>query len=288
MHFRAGDFEAAFKIWRPLAEDGDARAQFWVGELYIEGKGVAKNLAHARKWIEAAAQQGYTKTEHRMGEIYRFGIGVTANADTSYDWYLRAVKKKYAPADLGISELVLFHFAQTEKTLQLAHEILQYPAEKGLARAQYLYALLFYTGKGGANDPALARDWFTKAAEQEHAKSQISLAELMRLGHGGPVDYDGSAKWLLGAVASGDFDAWAHMGQLCPELKPQKQYDHMFAKLWFLSGAKNGSKLAQSIVDNWGLETKQLVEVLLKRHKKNRLDIEADSYTPSRGMLPRN
>jgi TPR repeat protein len=110
----------------------------------------------------------------------------------------------------------------------------------------------------------------------------------MRLGHGGPVDYDGSAKWLLRAVASGDFDAWAHMGQLCAELKPQKQYDHMFAKLWFLSGAKNGSKLAQSIVDNWGLETKQLVEVLLKRHKKNRLDIEADSYTPSCGMLPRN
>ena len=116
--YGAGDFEAAFKIWRPLAEDGDARAQFRVGELYIEGKGVAKNLAHARKWIEAAAQQGYTKAEHRMGEIYRFGIGVTANADTSYDWYLRAVKKKYAPADLGISELVLFHFAQTEETLQ--------------------------------------------------------------------------------------------------------------------------------------------------------------------------
>jgi hypothetical protein len=46
--YRAGDYATAFALWEPLAEAGDARAQFHLGALYYEGRGVARNTATAR------------------------------------------------------------------------------------------------------------------------------------------------------------------------------------------------------------------------------------------------
>jgi len=56
--YRATDYARAYEIWRPLAERGNARAQFHIGALYYEGRGVAKNLGSARLWLERAAGQG--------------------------------------------------------------------------------------------------------------------------------------------------------------------------------------------------------------------------------------
>ena len=39
--YQRGDFAAALKEWRPLAQSNDARAQYNLGILYDQGKGVA-------------------------------------------------------------------------------------------------------------------------------------------------------------------------------------------------------------------------------------------------------
>jgi len=140
--YDAGDFEAAVNIWRPMAEDGDARAQYWIGKLYTRGAGVAKDFAQARKWIEAAARQGHTKAEHGMGDIYRYGDGVRSDASTSFDWYMRAAKKGYALSELSLAELILSDENSSEERLRSAQEWLRSPAERGIARAQYFYGYL--------------------------------------------------------------------------------------------------------------------------------------------------
>ena len=64
---------------RPMAEQGNANAQYNMGVLYDEGYGVERNYETARGWYEKAAAQGYAKAEHNLGILYQEGHGVPAD-----------------------------------------------------------------------------------------------------------------------------------------------------------------------------------------------------------------
>ena len=49
--FLAGDYQKAFQLFEPLAEQGDARAQGKLGSLYAGGKGVPEDDAKAVHWF---------------------------------------------------------------------------------------------------------------------------------------------------------------------------------------------------------------------------------------------
>ena len=51
----AGDHETAFREWKPLAEQGDASAQFGLGVLYAQGEGVPQDDKEALKWYTKMA-----------------------------------------------------------------------------------------------------------------------------------------------------------------------------------------------------------------------------------------
>lgn len=57
--YEEGRYADAFRIWQPLAEAGNARAQFHLGALYFEGRGVAADMAMACTWLKRAAAGGY-------------------------------------------------------------------------------------------------------------------------------------------------------------------------------------------------------------------------------------
>lgn len=48
--YQKGDFATALSNWRGLAEQGDARAQFNLGNMYDEGRGVEENRQTALEW----------------------------------------------------------------------------------------------------------------------------------------------------------------------------------------------------------------------------------------------
>ena len=50
-----GDFAAALREFRPLAEQGDARGQFMLGLMYAEGRGVPQDDVEAYAWLNIAA-----------------------------------------------------------------------------------------------------------------------------------------------------------------------------------------------------------------------------------------
>ncbi|WP_315496945.1 tetratricopeptide repeat protein, partial [Haemophilus parahaemolyticus] len=56
-----GDYQTAFKLWLPLAEQGDAAAQFNLGVMYGNGRGVKQDYFEAVKWYRQAAEQGQAK-----------------------------------------------------------------------------------------------------------------------------------------------------------------------------------------------------------------------------------
>lgn len=56
--FKRGDYAAALREFRPLAERGDAGAQHNLGVMYTHGHGVPKDDREAVKWYRRAAKQG--------------------------------------------------------------------------------------------------------------------------------------------------------------------------------------------------------------------------------------
>ncbi|HUS98544.1 MAG TPA: sel1 repeat family protein, partial [Hyphomicrobiaceae bacterium] len=53
-----GDYATALKFWRPLAEQGNAAAQYRLGLIYANGRGMPQDNAEAVKWYGMAAEQG--------------------------------------------------------------------------------------------------------------------------------------------------------------------------------------------------------------------------------------
>ena len=58
---RNGDFATALRQWTPLAQQGNAAAQNYLGLMYKKGEGVAQDYGTAVKWYKLAAKQGHAR-----------------------------------------------------------------------------------------------------------------------------------------------------------------------------------------------------------------------------------
>ena len=68
------DYATALREWKPLAEQGHARAQFMLGAMYEFGLGLPQNNKIAVKWYRLAAEQGNADAQHKLGLTYQNGM----------------------------------------------------------------------------------------------------------------------------------------------------------------------------------------------------------------------
>ncbi len=73
--YQSGDYATALHEWQSLAEQGQAGAQYQLGLLYANGKGVTKDDAKARQWYEKAAVQGHTEAQVNLGILLMYARG---------------------------------------------------------------------------------------------------------------------------------------------------------------------------------------------------------------------
>lgn len=90
--YARGDFSAALQEWRPLAEQGNASAQFNLGQMYFLGRGVSQDYAEALNWFTLAAKQGDTTAATTIGSMYAAGRGVQQDFVRAYMWHALAVE----------------------------------------------------------------------------------------------------------------------------------------------------------------------------------------------------
>ncbi len=81
-----GDYETALKEWQPLAEQGDARAQYKLAILYDKGQGVQQDVAQAGEWYLKAAEQGHALAQANLGVMYWMGPGVLQDYVQAHMW----------------------------------------------------------------------------------------------------------------------------------------------------------------------------------------------------------
>ena len=124
--YNRGDFATALREWRPLAEQGDARAQYNLGVLYRKGRGVPQDDVQARQWYEKAAAQGQAKAQYNLGTLYLNGSGVPKDYQQALRWFRMAADQGEALAQTKIGIMyddgpgVPHDFVQAHKWYNLA------------------------------------------------------------------------------------------------------------------------------------------------------------------------
>jgi len=87
MAYSRGDYATAMQLFRPLADQGNAIAQFNLGVMYENSKGVPQDYAEAMKWYLLAADQGGAGAQFNLGGMYANGKGVPRDYVRAYMWF---------------------------------------------------------------------------------------------------------------------------------------------------------------------------------------------------------
>ena len=121
-----GNYTAALKEWRPLAEQGHSESQFVLGLLYRNGKGVEKDFSTAIKWYLLAAENGHAKAQAKLGYMYVNGEGVNKNYVRAYMWgRLSEINENREGSELKRIMTIELTAAKIEKAERLVRECMK-------------------------------------------------------------------------------------------------------------------------------------------------------------------
>jgi uncharacterized protein len=194
--------------WRPLAEQGNADAQYKLGEAYDDGLGVRHNAKEAVLWYRRAAELGHAKAQNRLGFAYEKGRGISMNDAEAVKWYRKA-------------------------------------AEQGDAIAQSNLGYMYANGRGTTKSDQEAVKWYRKAAEQGNASAQNDLGVAYSNGRGVPQNYEEAVKWFRYAANQGDYLAQSNLGVVYYLGRGVRQ-NYAEAVVWFRKAAEQGYAKAQT------------------------------------------
>lgn len=138
-------------------------------------------------------------------------------------------------------------------------------ADEGDSNAQFQLAMLYYRGRGVAQDYAKSRLWWEKAAVQGHRVAQYNLGILYHEGRGVPQDYDQARQWCEKAAAHGYADAqfqlalWYAKGEGVPQ-------DDGTARQWWVKAAAQGHAKAQGFLGSLYSDGKGVPQDYIQAH----------------------
>lgn len=88
------------------AEQGDAEAQFALGEYYYRGdEDGVQDYEQAVSWYYKAAEQGYASAQYRLGYCYYVGRGVPQNHKRASFWYRKSAEQGNTCAQEALDRL---------------------------------------------------------------------------------------------------------------------------------------------------------------------------------------
>ena len=132
------DYKTALDILLPLADGGDANAQYIVGSMCEMGLGIPQHYEEAHRWYELARKNGDARAVIKMGLIHYQGL-------------------------LGM-----------QINYPVAKTVFGDAARKGIPEAQYYLALMYENGESVDASPSTAHIWYNLAAANGYEDAAIA------------------------------------------------------------------------------------------------------------------
>jgi len=188
------DYRRAWRVLKPMAENGNAQAQLLVADMYRQGLGVTPTDEEAIRWYRKAAENGVPEGQHAVAGAYFEGKTLPHSLEQAIAWWSRA-------------------------------------ASAGLAAAQYNLGLVYARGLGAGRDERSAREWFEQAAGQGHTGAQFALGVMYAYGQGVERDADRASQWFEQAAKQGMPEAQYNVAALA-KAKQERPVDPHAVQEW--------------------------------------------------------
>ena len=116
---------------KPLADQGNVKAQSRLGQMYLEGQGVERNEQEGLRLARNAAKLGDADAQLRMGGLYEQGRGLPQNIYLAYVWYSAALRSGNAAASAHRDRVAgLLQTAEIEQADKVAADIVRQSKER--------------------------------------------------------------------------------------------------------------------------------------------------------------
>lgn len=189
--FLAANYSQALASFLPAAQAGDADAQYAIGVMYSQGKGVPEDLAEAVRWYRLAAERGHDKAAFNLGFLL-------------FQGYADRAGNEHQDA------------AEALKWLAIS-------GERGNAMAQALVGEMYLEGRGVPADPVTAFAWLHRAAEGGVPHAQFLAAQMMARGNGTTKDNAGAYRYLYRLAQAGYPGAAHNRDIVARRLSPEER-----------------------------------------------------------------
>ena len=262
--FEKNDTATAMMILLPLAEAGDAQAQFVVGTNYQK----KKDIKNAINWYKKAAKKGHLQAQTTLGSLYIHGKEVERDPKLAAKYLLMqsknlqakqlpdAAPKKKSKKDkkVGPTDYEKGVAAYKKKDYFGALKFLLPLGDKGNNKADFMIGKVLLDKNAGPVDPMKAVFWLKRAADNGHLESQTELGLMYLKGDVIEKDLQVASSWLLEAtqnkgLASTDEDAKKKGAKKKDKKKKkkskkelQKEYEENFNKGLRAYGRKDYEK----------------------------------------------
>jgi hypothetical protein len=87
------DYKKAIHYYQLAVKQGDPFAQYRLGMMYNNGKGVERNYQKALELFSKAANQDYVKAQYSLGVLFRDGRGTRQNFARAHKWFTIAASR---------------------------------------------------------------------------------------------------------------------------------------------------------------------------------------------------
>ncbi len=102
----ARDIKRATKWLRKAANAGAMSSQLFLARMFLNGEGVEKNIAEAIDWYKLAAEQNSVSAQYQLGIIYG-QQGAQQNLPESIRWLERAAKNNHVQAQYRLGSVLI-------------------------------------------------------------------------------------------------------------------------------------------------------------------------------------
>ncbi len=245
------DYATALKKFEPLAESGHAESQHYLGVIYKEGRGVAKDAKAAIKWYLKAAEQQHTEAQLALGYMYFFGS--KRDDKKAIKWFTKAAEQgnvmaistlvdNYAFADMyirgrGVTLDDTEAIKWCTKLLEMGY---------GSERFYILLGDIYVRGRGVEQNSMEAIKWYKKEGTTQGI---VRIGKMYEFGRSVARDYAEAIKWYTKAAEQGDEDAQWHLGYMYAKGRGVEKNDTEAVR-WYTKAAEGGSTDAMNSLGN--------------------------------------
>lgn len=280
--YKLDDFPKAMKLFMGAAIKGDKNAQFAVGRMFFEGRGVERSLSSAEEWYRKAADQGQAAAQFNLalllvtdparstegldllkksatagnseaqmtiGELYLRGNGVTQDFATAKGWFEKAAAQGEGGAYFALGQMYEGAVGVSKDTKK-ALDNYESGAKRDHMPCLLRLAAIYSNGiEGVEKNTDKAKEWLKMGADKE-TTSTVCTLNLGLLYEVVENKLDEAAKYYKLAAEKGDATAQTKLGIMYTEGKGVEAKDAKKAFEWFEKAAKAGAPAAMYSVAN--------------------------------------